>query len=420
MKLLVYSSRRYLLLSSLLILLSIPVFYLVVNRLFLHSVDESLKQEASLTPKYLHNIKTKEDLELWKKVDSDLEISLYNDKTFQQKPFTVNALSDESGEVEQYRYLQKKVTIFDQIYIITFKTSLLEKEDLLKSILLVQVSLLLFLFIGSIFINRSISKKIWRPFQEILDFLKNFDLEKNIIPQEKRLNIDEFNELNTEINQLISRTQKAYFLQKEFTENASHELQTPIAVIKSKLELFLQEEQLNKNQSLMIDQINDVLNKLNDLNKNLLLLAKIDNQQFEFKELFSVKDLVDDALQNVVFFSDAKAQRLIFSCSAEKNIHGNPILFSQMLNNLLINAIQNSPSGKDISINLTEENLIMVNDGNPLKFSEDKLFRRFSKTESSKSGNGLGLAICKKIADMHHAHLFYTYSSNQHHFILEF
>lgn len=421
MRLLSYNSQRYLILSALLILLSVPVFYVVVNTLFLKSVDESLKLEASLLPKYIHHIQKPNDLELWKKMDADLKIEKYNAENFHPLPFTTEAYSPISHEVELYRNLQNKVNLFNQDYIITFRTSLVEKDDLLQSILFLQITLLLFLFIGSTVINRNISKKLWKPFRDILDFLKSFELDQNIASELKKLQIDEFNELNQEIHQLISRTQKTYNLQKEFTENAAHELQTPIAIIKSKIELFYQDKNLTKNQSLLVDQMNQTLNKLNELNKSLLLLAKIENQQFNFKEDILLTQIINETVDELSFFAESKAQEIKIKVVEETKIKGSAILLNQLLKNLLINAIQYAPENGVIELELLERSLIIKNDGKPLVFSEDHLFRRFSKPEKNEAGgNGLGLAICKKIAEAHQLQLSYSYQKNQHQFILNF
>lgn len=408
-------------LSALLILLSIPVFYFVVNALFLKSVDESLRLEASHLPNYIHHIQTPNDLELWKKMDSDLKIEKYHAANFHPSPFTSEAYSSLSNEIEQYRNFQKKINLFNQDYLITFRTSLVEKEDLLQSILFLQITLLLFLFIGSIVINKNISKKLWKPFRDILDFLKHFELDQNIAIAPKKLQIDEFNELNQEIHQLIDRTQKTYNLQKEFTENAAHELQTPIAIIKSKLELFYQDKNLTQNQSLLVDQMNQTLNKLNELNKSLLLLAKIENQQFTFKDAILLSQIIEETVDELAFFAESKSQEIKINIVEEANIKGNAILLNQLLKNLLINAIQYAPENGVIELELFKKGLIIKNDGDPFVFSEEYLFRRFAKPEQNEvGGNGLGLAICKKIADVHQLQLSYSYQKNQHQFILNF
>lgn len=421
MKLLSYNSQRYLLLSALLILLSIPIFYFVVNAMFLKSVDESLRLEISQLPKYLSQIKNKRDLELWGKTNSNLKIELFKNQQFSPKPFTLDAYSPISEEIEQYRNLQNKVKLFHQDYIITFRTSLVEKDDLLQSILFLQITLLLFIFIGTTLINRSISKKLWKPFRDILDFLQRFELDQNTTVAPEKLKIDEFNELNQEIHQLIKRTQKTYNLQKEFTENAAHELQTPIAIIKSKLELFYQDKSLTKNQSFLVDQINHTLNKLNELNKSLLLLAKIENQQFTFKDDILLSQIITETVDELSFFAESKAQVIKIQVLEENKINGNAILLNQLLKNLIINAIQYAPENGVIEIELLKQHLIIKNNGQPLVFSEEFLFRRFAKPEKSKAGgNGLGLAICKKIAEAHQLQLSYSYQENRHQFKLIF
>nr|MBC7613200.1 HAMP domain-containing histidine kinase [Pseudopedobacter sp.] len=420
MKLLSYNSQRYLILSALLILLSIPIFYFVVSTFFLKSVDESLALKASFLPDYIHNIKNPNDLELWKKVDSDLKIKVYKDGDFKTQPFTTEAYSKISKEVEQYRNLQKKFTLFNQDYIITFRTSLVEKEDLLQSILFLQIGLLLFLFLGSIFINRRISKKIWQPFRDILNFLQNFELGQDLNPEQKKLKIDEFNDLNQEIYQLINRTQKTYTAQKEFTENAAHELQTPIAIIKSKLELFYQDGKLSNNQSILIDQINSTLNKLDELNKSLLLLAKIENQQFDFKANIDLKTGLEETVQELEFLAESRNQSIKLWIPQPIVIKGNATLIHQLFKNLIINAIQYAPLGEEINISCDASGILITNKGIPLDFPIDKLFKRFSKnnTHQSHSGNGLGLAIAKKIADFHQLKLTYQYVGDEHQFSL--
>lgn len=421
MKLLTYSSRKYIWVSAILILLSIPIFYLVVNTLFIQAIDKSLKNQAYVLPSYIKEINSPDELELWKKLDNDVEIKVFDKNSYHPNPFTGQEENPKTNELEDYRYLQKQINIFGIKHTITFKTSLVEKEDLLRSILIVQVSLLVLIFIGFMVTNITISKKIWNPFNQILTFLKNYQLSKENGSVPQKMIIDEFNELSNEINLLLQRTETAYQLQKEFTENAAHELQTPVAIIKSKLDLLLQEKGLSNNQSVLIDQIYYVLQKLSDLNKNLLFLSKLENQQFDFEDDIEVASTVNLVIDNLNFFAEAKYQQLIFNRPIPVNFKGNQVLFDQLFQNLLINAIQYSPKGSIINILLQADSLSIINEGAPFNFSEDKLFSRFSKTiEKDQKGNGLGLAISKKIALVHGFDVSYEYLNSKHHFTILF
>ncbi|MBK0382542.1 HAMP domain-containing histidine kinase [Pedobacter sp. SD-b] len=421
MKLLTYSSRQYFWLSAIIILLSIPCFYFVVNSLFLQSTDEALKKETNLIPQYISQLKSEADLDLWKNVDHDVEITTYDPKNFVKGPFTKEFYNPETKEDERYRILETKTNVFGKYYNVSFKVSLLENDDLIQSILMVQITLLIFLLVGFQLVNRSISKRVWKPFNKILSFLKNYDLDKKTPLHQEILGIDEFNDLNMEVNSLITRTEKTYHLQKEFTENAAHELQTPVAIIKSKLDLFLQDKDLTKNQSLIVEQISYVLQKLGDLNKNLLLLTKLENQQFHFDEEIDVREQIKAVIEHLSFFADAKYQQILFNRPKQVFIKGNLSLFTQLIQNLLINAIQHSSKGTIINIQLNDDDLIFINEGAALNFSEEKLFSRFSKTiEKDQKGNGLGLAISNKIAEVHHFKLTYQYNNTKHFFNINF
>lgn len=421
MRLLTYSSKKYLWLSSLLIILSIPAFYFIVNSLFLKATDQALEDQARLIPKYISDIRTPRELDLWKKLDKNVEISIFDAKNFNEEPFSSEVINPETKDFQEYRFLQKKVEIFGLNHTITFKISLVEKKELLKRILIVQISLLLLIFVGFIIINRVISNKVWAPFHQVVDFLKNYDLNKNKELTEEELEIDEFNDLKFAIKNLTERTKTSYQLQKEFTENAAHELQTPVAIIKSKLDLMLQDKSLSNNQSVLIDQVFYVLQKLSDLNKNLLFLSKLENQQYQFEDTIDCLATVAKVKENLNFFAEGKYQQLLFPRPQAVFLEGNQTLFDQMVQNLMINSIQYSPKGSIVNIVLTDDSLTFINEGPELGFSEEKLFSRFSKTvEKAQKGNGLGLAICKKIALVHGFDISYEYQNAKHHFSVIF
>lgn len=420
MKLLNYSAQKYLTFSIVLVLLSIPIFYVVLNKLFINSVDKSLKQQVHLLPEYTAHIRSEEDLLLWKNIDWDVSISPAYGKIRSQEPYTVNEYSKVHNEDEEYRVLEKKVIILNKEYIVAFKSSLIEKNDLVQAVLVLLIALLVFLTAGSIYINQYISKKIWTPFRSILDYLKIYDIDKGNKEWSEKMKITEFNELTASVNDLTNRSRKTYLAQKEFTENASHELQTPLAIIRSKLELFLQQDTLSEEQSLLVEEMNKALSGMEKLNINLLLLAKIDNGQYQLNEKFSVVELIQQSILDLAFLTDPSAININFKHDADRSLLGNKLLYNQMIINLLVNAIRYSKDASTIEIVLNKDFLKFSNPGNPLPFDASQLFRRFCKHDSVKSGNGLGLSISSKIASLHQQSLSYEYSEGLHHFVIYF
>jgi signal transduction histidine kinase len=310
--------------------------------------------------------------------------------------------------------------LLNREYIIAFKSSLIEKDDLIQAVLGLLVTLLIFLTAGSLYINHYISKKIWTPFRAVLDYLTIYDLDKGDKAWDTKLKITEFNELTASINDLTHRSREAYIAQKEFTENASHELQTPLAIIKSKLELFLQQETLSEEQSLLIDEMNKALSGMEKLNINLLLLVKMDNGQYQLDEEFSVIELVEQSISELSFLSEPTSITIKFKINAKVTLLGNKLLYNQLIRNLLVNAISYSKDASNIEIVLNEKSLQFINSGNPHSFDASQLFRRFSKHDLAKTGNGLGLSISSKITSLHQQSLSYNYADGLHRFTIGF
>lgn len=419
MKLLIYSSRRFLTYTTILVLLSIPLFYVLLNAIFTHSVDKTLQKQSFLFPQYSQYIKTEKDLLLWKDLDWDIEIVEAPSHPIQKKPYTKTELSKESGKLEHYRELQAIATILNKEHLVIFKSSLIEKEDIIKAVLLFQIILLILLLLGIYLINHFINKKTWLPFQDTLHYIHHFDLEKSVIKKPKKLKIEEFNELNRSINGLLLRAKGTYIAQKEFTENASHELQTPLAVLKSKLELFLQQDSLTEKQSKLIDEMSTVTSQLAQLNKSLLLLAKIDNLQYILTEDISVKSILLQVKDNLGFITDFTLQNIQIKVNHDLTLRGNHLLFQHLINNLLTNALRYSPKGSEIVVIVDERSIRIINSGEALNFPEEQLFRRFSKKHQRTTGNGLGLAISYRIAVLHSLKLLHQFQDGKHFFIIQ-
>ena len=208
--------------------------------------------------------------------------------------------------------------------------------------------------------------------------------------------------------------------QKQFTENAAHEMQTPLAVIKAKIDLLIQSEKLGNSETELIFSIDNAASQLSRLYKALLLLAKIENRQFVVQQKIGLSKIVDDSL---FFFADhilAKQINIKKSYLSGVEININPDLCSILVNNLIQNAIRHNIDHGNINIYLKENELMIVNTGNPEPLANDLIFNRFQKKSHSNESVGLGLAIAREIANTNGLDLNYVYKDNLHFFTIIF
>ena len=417
MKLLHYTSLRHLLFASLLTLASIPVFYILLNNIFVHSIDRDLRMQASQIPSIVSIIQTPADFLLWKELDNDLDIQPTDSVEFHSKPFTIQRQTSEGADSEDFRILQKKIEIMGRPYVVSIESSLFEKEDLIQTILTIQLGILVLLLLGTVGINYFIHKRIWKPFYDSLAFLKAFNIESDNRQPSQRLRIQEFKELNHSIQQLSIRVRRAYDSQKEFIENASHELQTPLTVLKFKLELLLQQQDLTNEQGELIGDMYREIEQMQELNSNLLLLSKIANGQFSNEETVQLQEAIREVTEDLSLLAQSKSQHIQeeLTMAAVTLASTNKTLFKIMVANLLTNAIQYSAPGSTILIRLTHTFLQVKNPGAPFSIPSDKIFKRFVRHNKQK-GNGLGLSIVQTIARYHHYRISYDYNNAAHAF----
>ena len=275
----------------------------------------------------------------------------------------------------------------------------------------------LLLIVGFVLINRRISKRLWQPFYNSLAKIKSFNLDKQQTVVFDDTDIDEFAELNQSLNKLIAGNITVYNQQKEFADNASHELQTPLAIIQSKLDLLLQSKLLTDEQYELIEDANKALSRVARINKNLLLLTKIENSQFMDKEVIDLSRLLESTLTLFSNFSEDKKLILKTDIPRGITVEGNKILIEILLNNLITNAIRYTANNGTISITLSDKSLLITNPGNTA-LQHDQLFKRFGTTTSSITrGTGLGLSLVKQIcsrygwkADYNFHHMHHTFS----------
>ncbi len=414
MKLIRKTGRTYLWLSIIIFILSGATLIFVLTNVMNNRLDNQLFYNKEVIAK---RIKYDVPLTIFEEPEelTEAENKFYPKDTIIYKDTLILRLIQGEGvdEFEKYRQLTSYETLQGVRYKIIARNSLVRNQDLIWVILLSTFVIILLLLSGLWILNTQISKKIWKPFYTNIDRLKNFSIQDQSSIELAPSNIDEFKELNTSIKGLTQKLQSDFNSLKEFSENASHEMQTPLAIMKSKIELLLQSSDLTKEQSEQLQSIYQAGNRLSKLNKTLLLLAKVENQQFSNKEEISFKSLIEKLLDNYEDFIINKN----ITVQTELSDHissANTILVDTLISNLLSNAIKhNIPNGK-INITYTKESLLFSNTGNPLKGVPENLFNRFKKESTLKDSLGLGLAIIKQICDVNHWQLNYSCEKEVH------
>lgn len=289
------------------------------------------------------------------------------------------------------------------------------EKDIMEGLMIQFILIFGVLSLSLLVTMRLMTKRMWKPFDDTLSKIEQFNLEHSEIPNFISTDISEFIRLNNATEKLMNRDKGSYKTQKEFTENASHELQTPIAIFQSKLDLLMQEN-LNEKQAEIVSELYAVSNRLSRLNKDLLLLAKIGNRQVgQFEEINIIRSID----RSIALFGDLYPSRAI----AVSDLSSRPIrllvnqmLFESLVNNLVVNAIRNSAPNSVIGIEVDDWSMTVSNKNDTGKLDEKHLFQRFHKIGDLKSGNGLGLAIVKAICDYHGWIIRYSFEKGMHRF----
>ncbi|WP_196937121.1 sensor histidine kinase [Sphingobacterium hungaricum] len=288
-----------------------------------------------------------------------------------------------------------------------------ETEETVAYIAMITLVFFLILILGFWILNRRLSKNLWQPFQDTLQKLKTFELNSQKQPEFQETDTIEFAELNATLNKLIQHGISTYKNQKEFTENASHELQTPLAILKNKVDILLQSDDLTEKQYEIAEEMNKALIRSSRINKNLLLLAKIENSQFDHSELIDFDELVKHSKDSLQEYFEEKHLAVRLDLMSPIQIKGNNGLIDILLNNLLINAIRYTSKAGEIYIRATQSGFEIANSGQQ-KLNDELLFKRFSKISTENSGSGLGLPIVQEICRLHHWQANYHFEGGEH------
>ncbi|MCD0487824.1 HAMP domain-containing histidine kinase [Pedobacter sp. MC2016-14] len=405
------------------LLCSIPVYFLIIDWIWVHEINKHNQIVADSTKKNLLSLQSngamlKSAIKLWNSLQPAAKIqevkTLKNDSTYS------TYRKDRSASYKGYDRFEGLVTYFrinGKAYRLTVESNVEESYETIIAITAITILFFIILLVGFIKLNKRISLKLWKPFYMTLAKVKDFDLTANKEIEFEKSNVLEFEELNLSINKFIDNSVATFRQQKEFTENASHELQTPLAIIQSKLDLLLQDESITTRQSQIIEETNNALSRVSRINKNLLLLAKIENQQFLEEEPLNISELLKEILHSLMDLLGEK--RVLSQLDKACFVNGNAILIEIMLTNLLMNAWRHTDGEAEIFISISGAELIVANTGSHALDAE-KLFRRFSTSSTHTPGSGLGLSIVKEICKRYGWEIRYGFLEEMHRFTVRF
>ncbi|MEO8513092.1 MAG: HAMP domain-containing sensor histidine kinase [Ignavibacteria bacterium] len=411
MKLLAKTSIYYLIFSALLFSVVGIIFYDRLQGVIDEEYTENLYLEKDVIIKFMND---SGKIPLQQLYIGDNVIFIKTNVFFKEHLGDTNIYNSLEDEMQLTRRLVFPAEAGGQKYKVIINKSLFESEDLVENIAYPFALSAFFTMIILFVFTWVQQKQMWKPFYSTLGELNSFDAKQNNslnLPETKTL---EFRTLNSEIKKMTDKIRNDYKNLKEFTENASHEMQTPLSIIRSKMELMIQSEELTKVQTESIMDMFTSLTRLSKLNQSLLLLSKIENGQFGDNQMVSVENILKDKLglfeEMIKFRKISVVKQINFSPFVKVNPQLADILFSNLLNNAIKHNIY---SGK-IIIELNKDSIIISNSGiKPLRDPEN-MFERFSKESTSGDSAGLGLAISKKICDASGFKITYKYSDNLH------
>jgi signal transduction histidine kinase len=410
MKLINKTQRVYLILIAVLILVGIGLLIGATLLVLRNNVDEALQSSLH---KFIEQAQNRDSLPA-------LSIAQISITPLAAATDTTTRFSDTTmfNSVERepfaYRQITTQAKIGGQPYKIVLRRAKVETDDLFEAILIVELIFAALLIAGLFIINKSMLQKIWSPFYHALQQITRYKIGRQRQLTWHKTDIDEFRQMNAVLKNMITHIEKEYKSLKQFTENASHEIQTPLAVINSRIEVLLQKENFNKTQWKSLGEIYRAAGRLSRLNRALLLLTKIENRQFTERKQVEVNALLNDLLCNYEELITRKNLKLSKNPEDKISINANPDLIELLLRNVLSNAIKHNIEDGQLTIHLSANHLRVENTGAAPKEEVSHYFERFYKKNSDSASLGLGLAIIKEICGVNDFECDYSYADGLH------
>lgn len=392
-------------------------FYLVLDYVLIDQLDRSLRVEEQEIQTYIK--KNNRFPEIHDTRHQWIQRRLTDLPDTNSKPYSTvayNPIAQIAEPVRQYRFISY---VSGKLYEITVSQSKTETEELLRLIIFITLGMTALMLGLNYLISRTLVNRLWQPFYTTIGLIGKYKIASRKPLELPNVVIDEINLLNTHLNVMTERIHKDYRSLKEFTENASHEMQTPLAIIRSYVDGLLQDEKMNEKNIRQLVGIEDAVGKLSKLQQALLMLAKLENRQFDEKTTIELSALVRNWMMT---FSD------LFNASGI-SIHTNyqnvmvsihPHLADILVSNLLKNALRYTPKGGSIQLEINANYFIVSNTAVNGSLDKERLFRRFYKASGFSDSTGLGLAIVHEICETAGWRISYHFSASTHVFTVQF
>lgn len=292
------------------------------------------------------------------------------------------------------------------------------EEDVVEGIMMQYALIVMVLAVATLLTIRLVQRRLWRPFYDMLGRIEHFRIESGRVPPLAETDTEEFARLGQTLTRLMTQCADSYRAQREFTENASHELQTPLAVLTSRMDLLAQEPQLTRRQAEIIGESQEIVSRMSRLTRNLLLLAKMDNGQYREREridlvglLTALRPYMETLTGDLALVYDLQVGAL--------RVEANRPLVESLVTNLVVNAIRHNRPGGEVRVTVDTGGMAVENTSLEPALDGERIFRRFYQSAGGRSeGNGLGLAIVRAVCDYHGWTIHYIYKEGRHRFEL--
>ena len=409
MKLTTKTSLSFISLSTIFFLIGSVLMYFAVRSILAEDLSSRLYQ---MQGNFIDNINSKNDIN-----------SASNQHVFINESFVINTTQfSDTVLIENDKYvLYRKICFYhnfqNKIYKVEILQSQAQTDLLIWRIVILNVALAMVFFLIIFFLNQISVRRGLKVFYSTVRKLENFNISKPELMYFENAEIDELKKLTEVLKTMSIKISGDFNDQKEYTENVSHEIQTPLAIISSKADELLQSENLKKEEMEQLEIIMNTTSRLAKINQALILLTKIDNSFYTDQSVISIDKIIHEKLD---FFSDLILERKI---SLKINIYNgldykmNRYLADTLFLNIIKNAIMHNNISGSININL-EGNILQIMNTGPKLLNKYPIFKRFVRS-NNKDSLGIGLSIVKKICNFYYIDIDYSFDE-KHRFNLNF